>query len=71
MDSKAYRVKKGRASFVNKTYLMIILPKFYQTHLKSQLSLVEYIFLIILVNILQPVENSTFHKIVSCIHVHS
>ncbi|GAX45666.1 transposase [Tolypothrix sp. NIES-4075] len=46
-------VKKDRSSFVNKTYLLIMLPLFYQTHLKSQFSLAEYLLLKILINILQ------------------
>ena len=41
-------VRKDRSSYVNKTYLLIMLPKFYQTHLKSQLSLAKYLLLKIL-----------------------
>lgn len=49
-------VKKDRSDIVNKTYLMIMMPLFYQKHLKSQLSLREYLFLQILVNILQSIK---------------
>jgi hypothetical protein len=49
-------IKKDRSGIVNKTYLMIMIPLFYQKHLKSQLSLREYLFLQILVNILQSIK---------------
>ena len=48
-------VKKDRSDIVNKTYLIKMLPWFYQKHLKSQLSLAEYLFLQILVSILQSI----------------
>ncbi len=35
---------------------MIMLPKFYQIHLKSQLNLAEYIFLRILLSLLQSIK---------------
>lgn len=44
-------IEKDRSSFVKKTYLLIMLPKFYQTHLKSQLSTAEYLLLQILITI--------------------
>jgi hypothetical protein len=49
-------IKKDRSSIVNKTYQMKMIPLFYQKHLKSQLSLAEYLFLKILVNILQSIK---------------
>ena len=49
-------VRKGRSKFVNKTYLLIMLPLFYQTHLKSQLNLAEYILLKILIILLQSIK---------------
>ncbi len=49
-------VKKGRSEFVNKIYLLIMLPLFYQTHLKSQLNLAEYILLKILIIMLQSIK---------------
>lgn len=49
-------VIKGRSEFVNKTHLLIMLPLFYQTHLKSQLNLAEYILLKILIILLQSIK---------------
>jgi hypothetical protein len=49
-------IKKDRSSIVNKTYQLKMIPLFYQKHLKSQLSLAEYLFLKILVNILQSIK---------------
>ena len=49
-------VKKDRSTDVNKTYLMKMLPKLYQSHLKSQLSLAEYLLLQILINLLQSIK---------------
>lgn len=51
-----FMVRKDRSTYVNKTYLMIMLPKFYQTHLKSQLSLAEYLLLKILITLLQSIK---------------
>ncbi len=56
-------VKKDRSGIVNKTYLMKIIPLFYQKHLKSQLSLAEYLFLQILVNILQSIKNVNLERL--------
>jgi len=49
-------VEKDRSSFVKKAYLLIMLPKFYQTHLKSQLSTTEYLLLQILITVLQSIK---------------
>ncbi|GAX34774.1 transposase [Nodularia sp. NIES-3585] len=56
-------VKKDRSDIVNKTYLMKMIPLFYQKHLKSQLSLAEYLFLQILVNILQSIKNVNLERL--------
>ncbi|MEA5581274.1 IS4 family transposase, partial [Nodularia harveyana UHCC-0300] len=56
-------VKKDRPGIVNKTYLMKIIPLFYQKHLKSQLSLREYLFLQILVSILQSIKNVNLERL--------
>jgi hypothetical protein len=56
-------VKKDRSSIVNKTYLMKMIPSFYQKHLKSQLSLAEYLFIQILVNILQSIKNVNLERL--------
>lgn len=49
-------VRKDRSSYVKKTYLMIMLPEFYQKHLKSQLSFADYILLKILITLLQSIK---------------
>ncbi|GAX34008.1 transposase [Nodularia sp. NIES-3585] len=56
-------VKKDRSIIVNKTYLMKMIPSFYQKHLKSQLSLSEYLFIQILVNILQSIKNVNLERL--------
>ncbi|MBD2503963.1 IS4 family transposase [Anabaena azotica] len=40
-----------------------MLPSFYQKHLKSQLSLAEYLFLLILVNLLQSIKNVNLERL--------
>ena len=42
---------------------MKMIPLFYQKHLKSQLSLAEYLFLQILVNILQSIKNVNLERL--------
>jgi len=46
---------KDRSLFVNKTYLMTMLPPSYQTHLQSQLNRAEYL-LLTLINLLQSIK---------------
>jgi len=41
-------LKKDRSVFVNKTYLMIMMPLSYQAHLKSQLNRADYLLLTLL-----------------------
>ena len=60
-------VKKDRSVNVNKTYLMQMLPLFYQTHLKSQLSLTEYLLLKILLNVLQVIKNVSLEKLATAL----
>lgn len=62
-------VKKDRSSFLNKTYLMIMLPLFYQTHLKSQLSLAEYLFLQILINLLQSLKKVSLETLATALPI--
>ncbi len=62
-------VEKDRYSFVKKTYLLIILPKFYQTHLKSQLSLAEYLLLQILINVLQSIKKVSLEALANALPV--
>ena len=49
-------VRKDRSINVNKTYLMKMMPVFYQKHLKSQLRLEDYLMLEILINLLQSIK---------------
>lgn len=49
-------IKKDRSAFLNKTYLLKMLPTFYQTHLQSQLSRGEYLLLTCLINVLQTIK---------------
>ena len=60
-------IKKDRSSFVNKTYLMIMVPIFYQNRLKSQLSLAEYLLLKILLNLLQSIKEVTLEKLANAL----
>ena len=62
-------VEKDRSSFVNKTYLLIILPKFYQTHLKSQLSTAEYLLLQILINVLQVIKKVSLEAVANALPI--
>jgi hypothetical protein len=56
-------VKKDRSSICNKTYRLIMIPQFYQTHLKNQLSRAEFIFLKILINLLQSVKKVNLEQL--------
>ena len=49
-------VEKDRSAFLNKTYLLIMLPTFYQTHLQSKLSRAEYLLLTSLITLLQTIK---------------
>lgn len=60
-------IKKDRSSFVNKTYLLKMLPTFYQKHLKSQLTVAEFIFLKILLNILQSIKKVNLEKLANAL----
>lgn len=62
-------VEKDRSSFVNKTYLLIMLPKFYQTHLKSQLSTAEYLLLQILINVLQVTKKVSLEAVANALPI--
>ena len=62
-------VRKDRSSYVNKTYLMIMLPKFYQTHLKSQLSLAEYLLLKILLTLLQSIKKVSLETLATALPI--
>jgi len=60
-------VKKDRSTYVNKTYLMIMLSELYQSHLKSQLSLAEYLFLKILINLLQSIKKVSLEALATAL----
>lgn len=62
-------IKKDRSSFVNKTYLLKMLPLFYQTHLKSQFSLAEYLLLKILINILQSIKKVSLETLATALPI--
>lgn len=49
-------VEKDRSIIVNKTYLMQMIPIFYQNQLENQLERSQYLLLTILVNVLQSVK---------------
>jgi hypothetical protein len=62
-------VRKDRSTFVNKTYLLKILPTFYQPHLKSQLSWTEYLFLNILINLLQTIKKVSLEALATALPI--
>ena len=62
-------LKKGRSTFVNKTYLLKMLPLFYQTHLKSQFSVAEYLLLKILINILQAIKKVSLETLATALPI--
>lgn len=49
-------IKKDMSAFLNKTYLLKMIPVFYQAHLQSQLSRAEYLLLTCLISILQTIK---------------
>lgn len=64
-----FMVKKDRSSDFNKTYQMKMIPAFDQAHLKSQLSRAEYLFLQILINVLQAIKNVSVEKLATALPV--
>ncbi len=62
-------VKKDRSSIVNKTYLMKMIPTFYQNHLRSQLSLAEYLLLKILLQILQSIKQVSLESLANALPI--
>jgi hypothetical protein len=61
--------KKDRYTFLNKKYLLIILPKFYKTHLKSQLNLAEYILLKIMIILLQSLKKVNLEALATALPI--
>ncbi len=62
-------VKKDRSQIVNKTYQLKMLPQFYQKHLKSQLNLPEFIFLEILLILLQSIKKVSLEKLANALPI--
>lgn len=46
-----------------------MMPVFYQTHLKSQLSLAEYLLLKILINILQSIKKVSLESLATALPI--
>lgn len=49
-------IKKDKSAFLNKNYLLKMLPTFYQAHLQSQLRRAEYLLLTCLISLLQTIK---------------
>lgn len=62
-------VRKDRPTFVNKTYLLKMLPVFYQTHLKSQFNFGEYLFLKILITLLQSIKKVSLEAMATALPI--
>ena len=62
-------VKKDRPIFLNKDYLLIMLPTFYKTHLKSQLNLAEYILLKIIIILLQSLKKVSLEALATALPI--
>lgn len=60
-------VEKDRSTIVNKTYQLIMLPIFYQKHLKSQLKLADFIFIQILLILLQSIKKVSLEKLANAL----
>lgn len=62
-------VEKDRSRIVNKTYLLKMIPVFYQKHLKSQLNVAEFIFLKILLILLQSIKKVSLEKLANALPI--
>jgi hypothetical protein len=60
-------VKKDRSTYVNKTYLLIILPELYQNHFNGNLSLAEYLLLQLLINLLQSIKKVSLETLATAL----
>lgn len=60
-------VEKDRSFILNKTYLMKILSSFYQTHLENQLEPSEFLFLKLLIILLQDIKKVSLEKIATAL----
>jgi hypothetical protein len=62
-------VKKDRSTFLNKDYLLIMLPEFYKTHIKNQLNLAEYILLKIMIILLQSLKKVSLETLATALPI--
>ena len=62
-------VEKDRSRIVNKTYLLKMIPALYQKHLKSQLNVAEFIFLKILLILLQSIKKVSLEKLANALPI--
>jgi Transposase DDE domain len=60
-------VEKDRSIIVKKTYLLKMLPPLYQTHLENQLQEAELLFLNLLINVLQDIQEVSLEKLASAL----
>ena len=60
-------LEKDRPPICNKTYLLKMLPQFYQNHLKSQLSTAEYLFLKILLHLVQSIKKVNLERLANAL----
>ena len=61
--------KTKRAFICNKLYLMIMLPEFYETHLKRELGRAEYLLLKILINLLQSIRTVSLEALATALPI--
>lgn len=62
-------VEKDRSPFVNKTYLLKMLPLLYQQHLENQFSCSEILLLNLLINVLQNVKKVSLEKLATVLPI--
>ncbi len=62
-------VKKDRSCIVKKTHLLKMIPTFYQSHLRSQLSRSEYLLLNILLQILQSIKQVNLESLANALPI--
>ncbi|BAZ02090.1 transposase [Tolypothrix tenuis PCC 7101] len=62
-------VEKDRSIIVKKTYLLKMLPPLYQTNLENQLSEAQFLFLNLLINVLQDIKEVSLEKIANALAI--
>ncbi|BAZ70840.1 transposase (plasmid) [Fischerella sp. NIES-4106] len=62
-------VEKDRSPFVNKTYLLKMLPLLYQQHLEKQFSRSEILLLNLLINVLQNIKKVSLEKLATVLPI--